>query len=63
MFSFEDVFVVDNRYFHLNMKDYVGENGITDILFACSVFNAYGNAFSNNCQRLLKQKAGSNIVK
>jgi hypothetical protein len=62
-YSFEDVFVVDNRYFHLNMKDYVGENGITDILFACSVFNAYGNAFSNNCQRLLKQKAGSNIVK
>ncbi len=61
-FSFEDVFVVDNRYFDPNLKDYIIKNGITDLLFACSTFNAYGGSFSNNCLRLLNQVAGSCIV-
>lgn len=62
-YSFEDVYVVDNRYFHLNLEDYVREKGITDILLACSVFNAYGSSFGNNCLRILKQKPGSNVVR
>ena len=62
-YSFEDVFVVDNRYFHLNLKDYVRKNGITDILFACSTFNAYGGVFANNCLRILNQREGSCFVR
>ena len=55
-YSFEEVHVVDNRYFHLNMKDYVRDNGITDILIASSVFNAYSKkGFCRNCLRYLNQ--------
>lgn len=40
-FSFEEIHVVDYRYFGRNMKRYVSENHITDILFANNIFNAY----------------------
>lgn len=40
-FSFEEIHVVDYRYFGRNMKKYVTENQITDILFANNIFNAY----------------------
>lgn len=55
-YSFEDIFVVDNRYFDRNLKNYIIKNGVTDLLFACSTFNAYGGAFVPNCFQLLKQK-------
>ena len=55
-YSFEDIFVVDNRYFDRNLKDYIIKNGVTDLLFACSTFNAYGGAFVPNCLQLLKKK-------
>ena len=32
--SFDEIHVVDMRYFTHNMVEYVNENGITDILFA-----------------------------
>lgn len=37
--SFEEVHVVDSRYFTKNMVQYVRENRITDILFANNIFN------------------------
>lgn len=40
--SFEEVHVVDGRFFTKNMVDYVSQNGITDIVFANNVFKAYG---------------------
>lgn len=40
-YSFEEIHVVDYRYFTRNMKKYVQENHITDILFANNIFNAY----------------------
>lgn len=40
-YSFEEIHVVDYRYFGRNMKRYVEENHITDILFANNIFNAY----------------------
>ena len=40
-YSFEEIHVVDYRYFGRNMKKYVEENKITDILFANNIFNAY----------------------
>ena len=39
--SFEEIHVVDYRYFGRNTKRYVEENHITDILFANNIFNAY----------------------
>lgn len=54
-YSFEDIHVVDFRYFKKNMVDYVRDNQITDILFALNIFNAYGNAFSKNCLNFLTQ--------
>lgn len=37
-YSFEEIHVVDGRYFNKNMKKYVADNGITDILFANNIF-------------------------
>ena len=54
-FSFEEIHVVDFRYFKKNMKAYVAENKITDVLFACNIFNAYSGAMSRNCMRFLTQ--------
>lgn len=48
--SFEEVHVLDVRYFNRNIKSYVQENGITDILFANNIFNACS---SNLCKRYL----------
>lgn len=47
-YSFEEIHIVDFRYNTRNMKQYVPENKITDILFAFNTFNAYN---SQACQR------------
>lgn len=39
--SFEEIHVIDGRYFNKNMTNYVKNNGITDILFAHNVFKVY----------------------
>lgn len=44
-YSFEEIHVVDGRYFTRNMKDYVAEHGITDILFANNIFQACGSRY------------------
>ncbi len=38
--SFEEIHVIDCRYFTENMKDYVSDNAITDILFANNATHA-----------------------
>ena len=38
--SFEEIDVIDCRYFTKNMRDYVADNGITDILFANNATHA-----------------------
>ena len=40
--SFEEVCVVDMRYFERNAIDYIQEKGATDVLFADCVFTACG---------------------
>ena len=50
-FSFEEVHVIDTRYFTKFMVEYVHDNKITDILFANNIFNAYNPKF---CRRYLK---------
>lgn len=56
--SFEEVHVVDFRYFTYNMKEYVHNHSITDILFANGIFNSCGTAMANQYRRFLKQSNG-----
>lgn len=44
-YSFEEIHVVDGRYFTHNMKKYVQDNKITDILFANNIFQACGGRY------------------
>ena len=57
-YSFEDIYVVDSRYFTKNMIDYVNENQITDILFANNIFKAYSSHTYSNYVRFLTQTNG-----
>ena len=55
--SFQEVHVIDGRYFTKNMVDYVSQNGITDIVFANNVFKAY--AGGRQYQRFLTQNGAA----
>lgn len=57
-YSFEDIYVIDSRYFTKNMVDYVNENQITDILFANNIFKAYSRHTYSNYVRFLTQTNG-----
>lgn len=57
-YSFEEVHVVDYRYFTKNMKAYVRDNKITDILFANNIFNAYSKKTCDRYIRFLNQRGG-----
>lgn len=54
-FSFEEIHVIDSRYFTKNMKKYVAENKITDILFANNIFKAYSSSIYRSYLRFLEQ--------
>lgn len=45
LYSFEEIYVVDARVFELKLKDFVTEHGVTDVLFAESLFSAVGNDY------------------
>lgn len=55
-YSFEEIHVVDFRYFTSNIVDYVRDNGITDVLFANGIFNSCGTNMANKYKRMLHQK-------
>lgn len=53
--SFEEIHVVDCRYFTRNIADYVRRYGITDILFANNANHAYSDVVHQNYNRYLEQ--------
>ena len=53
--SFEEIHVIDSRYFTWNIRDYIEEHGITDILFANNAFHASTQATINSYERYLTQ--------
>lgn len=57
-FSFEEIHVVDARYFTKNMVNYVRENKITDILFANNIFNVYSGKLCHRYIKYLGQTPG-----
>ena len=48
--SFEDIYVVDIRYFKKNAVKYIKNVGATDVLFAMNTFSATGG----NCKQIEK---------
>lgn len=58
-YSFGEVHVVDFRYFNRNIKQYVAENGITDLVILFNVFNTCTSSSVNKVRRFLTQKGGS----
>lgn len=54
--SFEEVHVVDFRYFTYNMEEYVHSHGITDILFANGIFNSCGAKMASQYRKFLSQR-------
>lgn len=59
--SFEEIYVIDMRYFERNLVNFIEDLGITDVLFSmCSYSVVGGNA--DYLPDLLTQDAGSRIV-
>ena len=54
--SFEEIHVVDCRYFTLNIVKYINDNGITDILFANNLTHAQNENTTNMYLQYLIQK-------
>ncbi len=57
-YSFNEVHVIDFRYFTHNLKDYVNKNGITDIAVCFNVFNAYSSGSASKVKKMLTQSGG-----
>lgn len=55
-YSFEEIHVIDGRYFTKDMVTYVNENKITDILFANNIFSAYSNSTCKAYKRFINQQ-------
>lgn len=53
--SFEQIHVIDHRYFTLNLADYVRDNGITDLALVNNIFNAYSTSVPRALRRILTQ--------
>jgi hypothetical protein len=60
---FEEVFIIDYRYFNGNLKDLISNNGITDILFAHNVFVANSGFTILRERNMLNLRFGSTSKK
>ena len=60
--SFEEIHVVDCRYFLQNMGDFVREKGITDILFCNNLIHASMPMVQENYQKFLKDRVASKDI-
>ena len=56
--SFEEVHVLDFRYFPHNIVEYCRRNGITDFLFVNNIFNACSPGVAAKAKALLTRKDG-----
>lgn len=58
LYSFNEVHIVDFRYFTHNLKVYVAKNCITDIAVCFNVFNAYSSGSASKVRKMLTQAGG-----
>lgn len=54
-FSFEEIHVIDFRYFPGNVVKYIDDNGITDLLFAHCISLAYATTTGQGIQRMINR--------
>ena len=59
--SYEEIYVVDMRYFGLNLVDFVKQNNVTDMLFTMVSYSAVGDN-ADNLENLRTQAKGRKIV-
>ena len=55
-YSFNEIHVVDFRYFTKNMKKYVSDNGITDVVLVFNIFNTCSGSMMNKIRNYLTWK-------
>ncbi len=58
LYSFNEIHIVDFRYFTHNLKDYIVKNGITDIAVCFNVFNAHNSSSTSKVKKMLTQRDG-----
>lgn len=54
-YSFEDIHVIDFRYFKKNLKSYIEQNEITDILTAHNIMSCCGNTLNYAYKKFVNQ--------
>lgn len=59
--SFEEIYVVDMRYFKRNLVNFINTTGVTDVLFTMAAFSAVGDN-ADNIENLITQDADNRIV-
>ena len=52
---FDEVFVVDQRYFELNLTDFIREHGVTDMIFVNNIFAANTKIRIEELERIQNQ--------
>lgn len=53
--SFREVHVLDYRYFPRNLRQYIKDNGITDLAICVNIFSAYSQGISERISKMLDQ--------
>jgi hypothetical protein len=61
-YSFGEIHVVDFRYFTHNLKKYVRDNNITDLLFVTNIYNAYSGSIYKKLHKFLVQGEGVEAI-
>ena len=59
--SFEEIYVVDQRYFTRNLPEFIRQLGITDFVFSCDS-DTVANQVVTSLDQLLTQDAGSAVI-
>lgn len=59
--SFEEIYVVDMRYFECNLVNFIDKMDITDVLFTMAAYSVVGGN-ADNIDTLITQNADSEIV-
>ncbi len=61
MNSFEEIYVVDMRYFNLNLVDFINSVKATDVLFTMVTYSAFGDN-AENLDPIITQNKGQTIT-
>lgn len=59
--SFEQIYVLDVRYFERNLVNFIEATGVTDVLFTMSAYSVVGET-ADNITKLINQDADSTIT-